>query len=419
MAKHKSVTEPRKRLTEANIAKLLPRAARYDAMDLKEAGFGLRISPAGTRTWVMFTRFPGSPHPSRRELGDFDALSLDEARAKAAKWRKLIKQGIDPKDEEERIRLEKFRRDGSAFSLVAEAYLKRCAELRSFREVERIVQNILVPKWGTRSIGKIDERDIADLILGLKKHMGHLVLGTVKALFKFAKSSGHIKENLARDISPKDLLGAKAKRQRCLSDDELGAFWRASEALAYPYGRLFQLLALTGLRLSEAKDATWGEVDLEKKLLTVPTSRFKTKQEHKVPLSDMAVALLQDLPRYQWGDYLFSASFGQSPIQNYSKVKRELDKAMAADLGRRIEPWVLHDLRRVVRGGMSSLRVPFHTAELILGHSKLGNQAVYDRHDHVDEMRDALQLWANRIRDLVTPPPANVENLAKRRSRAG
>jgi integrase len=196
-----------------------------------------------------------------------------------------------------------------------------------------------------------------------------------------------------------------------LSDAELIALWQCSD---YPFGSLYQLLLLTGARKSEVSDARWREFDLTKKIWTVPPERFKSNASHLVPLSDAAVAIIEALPRFTKGDHLFTTTYGEKPISGFSKGKDRLDKLMAEQLGSTPPPWVIHDIRRTVRTRLASLRVPDLVAEMVIGHGRKGLQRVYDQHTYESEMREALELWAARLRDIVTPPPENVVRMRER-----
>jgi hypothetical protein len=88
---------------------------------------------------------------------------------------------------------------------------------------------------------------------------------------------------------------------------------------------------------------------------------------------------------------------------------------MAKKLGGKLSPFVLHDIRRSMRTGLSALPVPDLVRELVIGHTKPGLHRVYDQYAYVDEKRHALELWAKRLRDIVTPPPPNVVELARAR----
>src|SRR5262245_50394246 len=81
-----------------------------------------------------------------------------------------------------------------------------------------------------------------------------------------------------------------------------------------------------------------------------------------------------------------------------------------------LAPWVNHDLRRVVRAGMSRLRIATEVAESVLAHVRPGIQGTYDVHDYVDEKRSALEVWSAHLRELTQPPPANVVKLGKARA---
>ena len=150
-----------------------------------------------------------------------------------------------------------------------------------------------------------------------------------------------------------------------MTDDEVRALWDATERLGYPYGDLYKLLLLTGVRLREAANAKWSEITGD--TWNIPPERFKSDAVHIVPLSGAAQALLAELPRK--GDFLFTHT-GTSPVNSFSKSKARLDAIMGAS------DWRVHDLRRVVRSHLAALRVPDHVAEMCLGHGRRGLQRV-------------------------------------------
>ena len=200
-------------------------------------------------------------------------------------------------------------------------------------------------------------------------------------------------------------------RQRVLTDVELRALWRAAEKLGYPYGDLFRLLAITGQRKSEVAEARWREFDLSQKLWTIPPERMKGDAAHEVPLTDDAIAILEALPRFNNGDYVFSTTFGAKPVNGFSKAKVNLDRAMAAELGDAVDPFVIHDIRRSMRTGLSALPIPNNVRELVIAHAQPGLHKVYDQHSYQQEKRHALNLWAARLRTIVDPPSDNVRQL--------
>jgi integrase len=221
-------------------------------------------------------------------------------------------------------------------------------------------------------------------------------------------------------MKPKDVIGAKAVRPRVVNDSEWRAFWRASEGIKYPYGPLFRMLALTGQRRSEAAEAQWSEFDLKRKLWTIPAERMKAEAPHVVPLTDSVITILESLPRFNKGEHLFSTDFGVKPVNGFSKAKVILDKAILTELRKdnpkaKLAPFVIHDIRRSMRTGLSALPVSSDVAELVIAHARPGLRKVYDQHAFEAEKRHALELWVSRLRDIVEPPPANVRPLLPKR----
>ena len=108
---------------------------------------------------------------------------------------------------------------------------------------------------------------------------------------------------------------------------------------------------------------------------------------------------------------MFTLSLGQRPAGGFSDAKAKLDRLMAEILGGDFRPWRTHDLRRTLRTRLASLRVPDVIAEAVLGHGKRGLQRVYDQHSYEREIREALTLWASKLRDIVELAPENAVKL--------
>ncbi len=416
---------PRKTLTDRYLKSLKParNGKPYDAdTDAIVPGLVPRVMGSGQITFVLVARYPGSSHPTRRALGGYGELSLEQARSKARLWLGLIHQGIDPKVKEEEQRRAELRKQEHSFILVAEEYfahIKRQKQRRA-HVVERDLRREFIERWNSRPITSIGPDDVAAIIREVlargARHQARNLLAYVRSLFEWviASRAYGVENNPCDRLKPKALIGTFKPRERTLTNDEVRAFWRATSRLGYPFGPMFCLLALTGQRRDQAAGARWREFDLSEKLWKMPQERHKSGSMHWLPLSDAAVALLRELPRFQRGDYVFSTTFGTKPPSGFSKAKARLDRLMLEELrtdhgdAAQLPEWVIHDLRRVVRSALSALRIPDTVAEMVIGHGRKGIQRVYDQHRFVDEMREALDLWANRLRDIVEPPPANV-----------
>jgi Arm DNA-binding domain/Phage integrase family len=389
------------------------KGGRTLVMDTEHPRLGLRVTDSGHRSFVYVGRF-GSDNPTRRALGDYPTTTLAEAREKARAWDVLLAKGIDPRVEERRIKEVEERKtrettlaSKNRFETRAREYLRTyCKDHRQAKSTARMIDVELMPHWRYRRIDDISAREIRELILAIAERspsVARNTLTTCKSFFSWAQELEHIEVSPAAAIRTVKLLGKKPIRQRILSEDEIRKFWDATGKLGYPYQHLYRLIALTGVRLKDAANAPWGEI--EGNVWKIPPERFKSETYHTVYLSDMAMQLIEELPRC--GPYLFTFN-GRHPVNGFQLNKQRLDELMGVD------DWVIHDLRRVVRSQLALLKVSDTIAELAIGHGKKGLQRVYDQHTYQGELREALQLWANKLRDIVEPPPPNVTQFPRK-----
>ena len=207
-------------------------------------------------------------------------------------------------------------------------------------------------------------------------------------------------------------------RDRALSPDEIRYFWAGCDKLGWPFGPLFKLLLLTAQRRDEVGAMDWRELDLEKRLWTIPRERAKNNRAHEVHLSDLSVEIIETLPQIVGqgsGDRapapeprLVFTNTGRTPVSGFSKAKERLDAHILAMLrselseaGKdasqaRVGEWILHDLRRTAATGMAALNISPHVVDRILNHVSgtiRGVAAVYNRHAYLEERAEALDRW--------------------------
>jgi integrase len=375
-------------LTDRKLKSLKPAAdgRPYDVKDTEVRGLRIRVMPT-TKTFVLLARFPGNKQPTRQSLGAYGELTLEQAREKARAWRNQLKRKIDPRAEEERQRLAEKRRQENSFAAVAEEFIKRhVSKTPKAAVVERELRREFIAPWGGRPITDITAHDVMAVIEAVvdrgAPYQAHNLLGHVRTLFNWAIARGvyGLDKSPCDRMRPAAVIGKKQARQRVLKEEEMRAFWEATERVGYPYGPLFQLLLLTGQRKSEVAGARWSEFDLAKKLWLIPADRMKADAAHLVPMSDDAIELLKSLPSFEKGDYLFSTNFGNKAVNGFSKAKDRLDQLMNEKLFK-FEPFVLHDLRRTVRTGLSAIAgISDLVRELVIGHTKPGLHKVYDQY---------------------------------------
>jgi hypothetical protein len=418
-----------KALTDRSIKalKAAPAGKRYEIMDVVARSMGVRVTDKGQKTFILKTRFPGGTHMTRRALGEYPAMSLEDARAKAGEWRNLIKRGQDPGIVEARERSAALKQLQTTFGAVAEAFISDKLKFeRRGREAERQLRREFMPRWERLPISELTEDDVLAVISSKKRSapvQARNLLALAKRFFTWAIDQRlyGLKTSPAAGLRPgKIISGGKAKRSRILSDDELFAFWRATERLSFPAREVYQLLALAALRLNESARARRPEIDRRNQIWIIPADRMKGRNEtampHAVPLTAEIVGVFDSLPAFTGGQFLFTTSAGAKSAWMGDKVKKKIDARMRLTLRAlsrlrggdpahiELKPWVNHDIRRTVRTNLSRLKVSEEAREAVLAHARPGIKGTYDVHDYLDEKREALELWAARLRSIIWAP---------------
>lgn len=428
-------------ITKRTVDAAEPAAKDHFIWDDGVPGFGLKVTPAGSKVYVYQYRIalPGAAErtPAKRyTIGKHGKLTPDQARTRAKALAALTEQGIDPRqrdldvigarDETERLEQEKARLESElAFENIADLWLDHYENEKdrrpsSVRLAKMVVKNHLKPKLRRKAmphIGRPDLQAILDAIPATKRGLRRAVFAYASVLFGWSAKRGHIVGNPLTDmVKPQ----APKARDRVLTDQELAAVWKGSETLGDPFGPYFRLLMLTGQRRSEVAAISWVELDQGGATWTIPADRAKNGVAHIVPLTAAAVGELNRLAKVaqmkenandttDWPNAGFVlTTTGRSPISGISKAKTALDAAVAKECdGKILAPWRLHDLRRTLATGFQRLGIRFEVTEATLNHisgAKGGVAGIYQRHDWKAEKRSALDAWARQISAIVGLP---------------
>jgi integrase len=420
-------------LTDAKVRALRPGARRFDVQDALLPGLIVHVTPNGSKSLMLKRRFPGSAHPTPRRLGDTNVMTIEQARDKARQWLIWLERGIDPAQElAEQKRLsaqEHLQQQATSFAAVAEEYIaRRLTKQRRGRVATQAFRSELLPKWGDRRLNEITRGDVVKLVEAIidRPRSAHgaavqrsgayarNVLNHVRSFFNWciARDIYGVLSSPCIGIKPKDLIGQAKARERVLSDTELRTLMQVADNIGYPFGALVKFLVMTGCRKSEVSDARWSEFNFTARTWTIPAARYKTDTTHTIPLTDDMIALLNGLPHFKHGDFLFSTTFGRKPVNGWSKAKARLDNLMREQLGE-LQPWQLHDARRTFRTRLAELRIPEHIAEAAIGHAKRGIVGVYNKAHYSDELGEAFEAWQLKLHAIVNPPADNVRQLKR------
>jgi integrase len=361
------------------------------------------------RSWVY--RFVSPIHGRSRwmGLGPIDAVGLAEARQRAIAARKQVKAGLDPIDQREDERrakaIEAAKR--KTFGEVAKQLLddrrdtwknaKHAAQWETSLTTETkainnlpvaaidtpLVLNVLRPIWRKKPETASRIRSRIEAVLA------YATVSEYRAGENPARWRGHLEHML-----PKKNKIAPVEHHKALSYAELPAFMarlRNNESVS---ARALEFTILTAARTGETIGAMWNEIDLVAKTWTIPATRMKAGKEHRVPLSERAMKLLERLPRED--NYLFIGASKIRPLSNMAML--ELLRGMVGN------GVTVHGMRSAFRDWCRErTSYPREIAELALAHvNKDKTEAAYARGDALDHRRKLMKAWA----DYLAAPPA-------------
>jgi len=313
------VPKKAKELSSVEVRRLTD-AGRYPVGGV--AGLQLLVASSGSRSWVLRT-IVGT---KRRDigLGGFPDVPLAQAREKARSFREKIESGIDPVVERKEAR--QAIAAAQAKQLTFREAAVRCHNARRaefsnskhssdwLSSVERHAYSVI----GDLPVSAIDLPHILSVLEPIwrtKTETARRVRQRLEAILSWATVSQYRSgDNPARwannlsEVLPAPGKIKKVKHHRALDWRDVPSFMSDLKNREGVSARALEFIVLTAARSGEVRFATWDEIDLKNKVWTVPAERMKARKDHRVPLSDSAIALLERTPRL--GDLLFTAPRG-------------------------------------------------------------------------------------------------------------
>lgn len=424
-------------ITKQSVDETKPTDRDVYLWDQKLSGFGLKVTPAGGKTYLFQYRIGGRGNPTRRyTIGKHGPLTPDQARARAKGIAALVEQGIDPREQEREAKAaeedakrkleEKTRLEGElSFEKVAARWLDYYENEKGRRpltvaQARHVVKRHLVPALSGKPLPHITRTELQPILDAIPiKHKASrcAVYAYASSLFRWAMERGEIADNPVRLMSKPP---APKARNRVLTDDELASIWKATRGLRRPLSAFYRLLILTGQRREEVASMNWIELDQETATWTIPAERAKNGVAHIVPLSISVLDELDELAGAKEANDQFHkfdracwpkigpviTLNGTVSIKCFSKAKRALDaevEKVRKDKGS-LPAWRVHDLRRTLATGLQRIGVRFEVTEAVLNHvsgAKSGVAGIYQQHDWKVEKRSALDAWAQHIATIT------------------
>jgi integrase len=315
--------------------------------------------------------------------------TVDTARREARRLLGIVPSGTDPAT----AKAEAKQRSAETFEAEIRHYLERKRSVmkpRAFVELSRHLLRHAKPLHHL-PLTKIDRRTIALRLAEIETASGPVarnrVRSSLSAFFNWAIHEGLLEINPVIGTAKAD---EGQSRDRVLTEAELTAVLSALGR--DQFSNIVRLLILTGQRREEIGGLRWSEIDFDRGLIVLPPARTKNKRLHELPLSTQAKAILERQPRN--GEFVFGRRF-----TNWSGHKADLDRRLNG-----MADWHLHDLRRTAATGMAELGILPHIIEATLNHvsgHKSGVAGIYNRARYADEMKVALQRWADHVDQLA------------------
>jgi integrase len=404
------------RLTQELVAELQIDGRDRLIFDAGLPGFGVRVTPVGTKIFIAQARVDGRLR--RVPVGRFPDQSVAKAREAARSALQDMRAGRDPKSEQA-IRTKAIEAGATTVAVFAERwldeYVRAKLKPRTVSDYERLVEQRINPALGHLIVGRVAKDDVLKFHADMKAtpRRANYTVATFRALMTYAEDCGlrPPMTNSARRIK----MYRERPRERFLSEDEIGT---AAEAIATaerekkigPHAAAGLRLALfTGARSGEITAIKWSHVDWGRKLVRLPDS--KTNEPRTIHLSDAAVEVIKTVPRV--GPFVIAGAKPDEPYKNLTRAWGVAREFAGLDGVR------LHDLRHSYASLAAGRGVSLQMIGKLLGHRVAATTQRYAHlaRDAVAAVNDELGV---AIQEAIAKQPraiATVSDLASARRR--
>lgn len=382
---------PEKALTAVQI-----RALKSPGRYADGNGLYLVVDPSGAKRWILRTVIQG--HRRDIGLGGVSLVTLAEAREKALAFRKLAREGGDPLAERRKamVSLPTF---AEAVERVHEEHKATWKNVKHAQQWINTLQTYACPHLGQKSIDQITTPDVLKVLAPIwltKPETARRVRQRIGTVLDWAKAAGHRSGDNPVDGVAKGLPKQtdRDEHHAALPYADVPAFVASLQTCggSVVVRLAFEFLILTAARTGEVLGMRWDEVNLSERLWTVPAARMKMHREHRVPLSDRALAILAEAQALSTsGPFVFPGRSGGKPLSNmaFLMLLRRLGRDVTA-----------HGFRSSFRDwAAEQTNLPREVAEMALAHAVENRvEAAYRRGDLLEKRRELMYMWSAYLR---------------------
>ena len=360
----------RLKFTKAVLTKLEPAAQRRHVYDTECPGLTLLITPSGSKVFYRYGRINGAPR--RVRLGEFPALTVDDARTAARQVTGQIAEGKDPASSRRQAK------SPATIGDVFDWWLENHAKLRkrTWKEDEKRFK-LYLEEWRGLRLSTVTKTMVTERHNAVAKSRGpgaaNRQLDYLRVIFKTAIDHDWTAADPTRTVK----RFPRQKRKRYLKPHEMEAFFAAVASINQRPQDMLMLCLWTGQRRGNVQSMQWAEVDIDGRMWHIPASKFKTKTAHTVPLVEQAITILDR----RWKDrdphspWVFPTHSAAGHLMWPREAwKMVLERSKLADLR-------IHDLRHTMASWQVTTGTALPIVSEMLGHSSASSTS---RYAHVD-----------------------------------
>ncbi len=380
---------PAIRLSKSVIDGLHSQTSEVIFWDAALPGFGVRVKPNGTKSYLVQYRNRTNGRSRRKTIGKHGPLmSYAQAKEIATGLLSDVIRGGDPVAEKKSLLAVPIVRDLSRQYL--ELHAKPKKRPQSVANDMAMLDRFILPRIGGLPVPEVRHQDIQALHISLKEtpYQANRTLSLVSKMFELSIKWGYRADNPARGVGKFD----EEKRHRWLSDDELARLTVA--LIEHPNQKaanVIRLQLLTGARIGEVLSARWSDFDLKRGVWTKPSHHTKQKRTEHLPLASAAVALLKRLGPDTFGsdDLVFPGRSANKPMVD---LRRFWNAVLSAA---EIEDYRIHDNRHTHASHLVSSGMSLAVVGRLLGHT---NPMTTQRYAHLadDPLREAADVFGRK-----------------------
>jgi integrase len=391
-------------LTDTTIRKAKSAAKSVRLFD--GGGLYLEVSPTGAKLWRL--KYRVNKKEKLLAFGAYPDVSLASARQKREEARKLLAEGVDPSEQRKAAKAARAGLAANTFEVIGREWYARTSPTLADNTKEKLLRRLEVdvfPVIGNRPIASLVAADLIEVIerieqrgaLDIARRM-HNAMGRI---FRYAVGRGLAARDPSRDIEIKDILPpADVQHHASVTDPkEVGGLLRAIEGFtgAFTTRCALRLAALLFVRPGELRHAEWSEFDPDKAEWRIRAAKMKMKEQHIVPLSSQALAILREMQSVTGhGRYVFPSERGGSRPMSENTVNAALRR-----LGYAKHEMTAHGFRSMASTLLHELGLPHAVIERQLAHGERNKvSAAYNFAEYLPERRKMMQQWANYLDKL-------------------